>query len=178
MSCDDTFISKFQLCFWLFNIFTLLIATIAFTVSAYCHICHRHLLHSFILGQSSPIIVWAHLAPFYWYNYTHRLGRITTSQWLYTLLRPISHVTSSPQHLSHSPDLHFHIYHHSLVCFACLSAKDYRTPRTVTLRSLWSRHSHTHRTAFGFWVLLLCTALIRRLSAHHFGAHRDRKSVV
>ena len=140
-------------------------------MSAYCHTCYRHSLHSFILRQSSPVIIWARLAPFYWYNYTHRLGRIITShltsQWLYTLLRPISHVASSPRHLSHSPDLCFHIYHHSLVRFACLSAKDCRTPRTVTLRSLRSHRSHTHHTAFGFWVLLLCTALIRRLSVYH-----------
>ena len=68
--------------------------------------------------------------------------------------------------MSHSPDLRFHIYHHSLVRFACLSAKDCGTPRTVTLRSLRSRRSHTRRTAFGFWVLLLCTELIRRLSAY------------
>ena len=98
------------------------------------------------------------------------VGRIITSQLtsqrLYTLLRPISHVALSPRHLSHSPDLRFHIYHHSLVRFACLSAKDCRTPQTVTLRSLRSRRSHTCRTAFGFWVLLLCTALIRRLSAY------------
>ena len=100
------------------------------------------------------------------------VSRITTSQLtsqqLYTLLRHISHIASSPRHLSHTPDLHFHIYHHSLVCFACLSAKDCRTPWTVTLRSLWSHCSHTHCTAFGFWVLLLlCTALNRRLSAYH-----------
>ena len=105
------------------------------------------------------------------------VGRIITSQLtsqqLYTLLRHISHVASSPRHLSHSPDLRFHIYHHSLVRFACLSAKDCGTPRTVTLRSLRSRRSHTRRTAFGFCVLLLCTALIRRLSAYHFGAHRE-----
>ena len=90
-------------------------------------------------------------------------------QQLYTLLRHISHVASSPQRLSHSPDLRFHIYHHSLVRFACLSAKDCRTPQTVTLQSLWSHRSHTHRTAYGFWVLLLCTALNRRLSAYHRG---------
>ena len=88
-------------------------------------------------------------------------------QRLYTLLRHISHVASSPWHLSHSPDLRFHIYHHSLVHFACLSAKNCRTPRTVTLRSLQSCRSHTHCTAFSFWVLLLCTALIRRLSVYH-----------
>ena len=88
------------------------------------------------------------------------------SQRLYTLLRPISHVTSSPRHLSHSPNLRFHIYHHSLVRFACLSAKDCGTPWTVTLQSLQSCRSHTRCTAFGFWVLLLCTALIRRLSAY------------
>ena len=150
--------------------FTLLIATIAFTASAYRYICHRHSLHSFILQQSSPVIVWARLALFYWYNYTHRLGHITmsqlTSQQLYTLLRPISHVASSPRHLSHSPDLHFYIYHHSLVRFACLSAKDCRTPQTVTLQFLRSCCSHTHCTAFSFWVLLLCTALIRWLSAY------------
>ena len=51
--------------------FTLLIVTIAFIASAYHHICHRHSLHSFILRQSSPVIVWAHLVPFYWYSYTH-----------------------------------------------------------------------------------------------------------
>ena len=89
-----------------------------------------------------------------------------TSQRLHTLLRPISHVASSPRHWSHSPNLRFHIYHHSIVHFACLSAKDCGTPRTVTLRLLWSRRSRTRRTAFGFCVLLLCTALIRRLSAY------------
>ena len=41
-------------------------------MSAYCYTCHRHLLHSFILRQSSPAIIWAHLAPFYWYSYTHQ----------------------------------------------------------------------------------------------------------
>ena len=86
------------------------------------------------------------------------------SQQFYTLLRPISHITSSP--LSHSPNLRFHIYHHSLVHFAWLSAKDSRTPWTVTLQSLRSHSSHTHCTAFGFWVLLLCTALIRQLSVY------------
>ena len=91
------------------------------------------------------------------------IGCIITSQLtlqrLHTLLRPISHVASSPRHLSHSPDLCFHIYHHSLVRFACLSAKDCGTPRTVTLRSLWSCRSHTHRTAFGFlgFVVVRCT---------------------
>ena len=55
-----------------FDVFTLLIATIAFTASAYRHICHRHSLHSSILRQSSPVIIWARLAPFYWYNYIHR----------------------------------------------------------------------------------------------------------
>ena len=98
-----------------------------------------------------------------------------TSQRLYTLLRPISHVASSPRHLSHSSNLHFHIYHHSLVRFACLSAKDCGTPRTVTLRSLRSRRSHTRRTAFGFCVLLLCTALIRRLSAYQRTSWRRMK---
>ena len=76
-------------------------------------------------------------------------------------------VTSSPWHLSHSSNLHFHIYHYSLIRFACLSAKDCRTPQTVTLQSLWSHHSHTHCTAFGFWILLLCTVLIRQLSVYH-----------
>ena len=37
--------------------FTLLIATLDFTASAYCNTCYRHLLHSFILRQSSPVIV-------------------------------------------------------------------------------------------------------------------------
>ena len=105
------------------------------------------------------------------------VGHITTSQRLYTLLRHISHVASSPRHLSHSPNLRFHIYHHSLVCFACLSAKDCRTPRTVTLWSLWSRRSHTRCTAFGFWVLLLCTALIRRSSAYQRDCDRHGLSV-
>ena len=49
------------------------------------------------------------------------VGRITTLQLtlqrLYTLLRHISHVALSPQHLSHPPNLRFHIYHHSLVRF-------------------------------------------------------------
>ena len=91
------------------------------------------------------------------------VGRIITSQLtsqrLYTLLRPISHVALSRRHLSHSPNLRFHIYHYSLVRFACLSAKDCRTPRTVTLRSLQSRRSHTRRTAFGFlgFVVVHCT---------------------
>ena len=111
------------------------------------------------------------------------VGCITTSQLtsqrLYTLLTPISHVASSPRHLSHSPDLCFHIYHHSLVCFACLSAEDCGTPWTVTLRSLRSHRSHIYRTAFGFWVLLLCTALTRRLSAYHkyFYIHKHLSSM-
>ena len=52
--------------------FTLLIATLDFTASAYRHTCHRHSLHSYILRQSSPVIIWARLALFYWYNYIHR----------------------------------------------------------------------------------------------------------
>ena len=140
--------------------FTLLIATIAFTVTDthYIHLPFNNpILPSFelVLRRFTDIAILTNV------------GCIITSQRLYTLLRHISHIASSPRHLSHSPDLRFHIYHHSLVRFVCLSAKDCGTPRTVTLRSLRSRHSHTCRTAFGFWVLLLCTALIRRLSAYH-----------
>ena len=150
--------------------FTLLIATLDFTASDYCHTCYRHSLHSFILRQSSPVIVWACLAPFYWYNYTHQLGRIITSQRLYTLFRPISHVASSPRHLSHSPNLRFHIYHHSLVCFACLSAE----PLGL---SHCSRFSHVAvtlvalRSVFGF----CCCALHWSGDCQHISDNNNNK---
>ena len=106
--------------------FTLLIATLDFTASVYCHTCHRHSLHSFTLQQSSPAIIWARLALFYWYSYTHRhqphyhvTANIAVA--LYTSQTHQSCRTITPTLVTLTWLAFSH--HHSLVHFACLSAR-------------------------------------------------------
>ena len=150
--------------------FTLLIATIAFTASTYHHICHRHSLYSFILQQSSPVIVWARLAPFTDIAILTDVGRITTSQLTsqqrYTLLRPsvMSHRHPVTCH-THPTCVFTSITTPSPLFVLLVSVQRIAEPLGLVVASVMSQSHLSH--CLRFWVLLLCTALIERLSAHH-----------
>ena len=83
-------------------------------------------------------------------------------QQLYTLLRPINHVAVSLQHLSHSPDLRLHIYHHSFVHelhFVCVIAEPFRLSHCSHL----SHFAVTHIVLF--WFLGFCCCALHRIGS-------------
>ena len=130
--------------------FTLLIVTIAFTASVYHHTCYIH------LSFNNPLLSLFELVLHHFTNTAILTSHITMLQRLYTLLRPISHVALSPRHLSYSSDLRFHIYHHSLVPFACLRLQKPLDCHTVVASVMSQSHS-LHFLRFLGFVVLHCT---------------------
>ena len=89
--------------------FILLIVIIAFTESAYCHTCHRHLLHSFILQQFSPsITVWVIL---------HCFTQIT----IHTDSVSLSHCSQCCSSFVHYSDPSIMLQCHSNICHTHLT---------------------------------------------------------
>ena len=56
----------------------------------------------------------------------------------------------------------------TLLFVLLVSVQRIAEPLGLSLQSLRSHRSHTHCTSFGFWVLLLCTALVRLLSVYQW----------